>query len=334
MRKSIFLAVPILLLVIFYFRPQRQLRSEFRRVFNTKTVRVVDTIPVGGLVDGISIDNGNLYINQRFSFVRLNKKHEITGKFPAKNQDHQSPVVNFYVLNDSLYYYQANGKAIHLVDLKDNTWRDFNFNFPITYFARLKNNSFLFVENVLGGGGIRLHYKAYDSPTQHIDTSAFSSDTSAGMKFSGNWISSARNEAFFIPFYDDNILCFTSGGNLKYKIKAVDWQNQPLDVIKEGSRYYLTPEARLLRLGSGIHNNKLFISSFVRTSNQSAGEFENNLTIDVYDVATGTYLFTFYIPNFKEKKATDFAISNGKLLYAVYNSQIVVYDLSTFLHEN
>lgn len=74
-------------------------------------------------------------------------------------------------------------------------------------------------------------------------------------------------------------------------------------------------------------NNKLYISSAIRSDNENDEDFKNNSTIDVYNGATLKYEYSFLLPGFKNKKALTFKVVQGRLI-ALYPSSIAIYHLN------
>jgi len=337
MKKNyLFIVIPVIILAILYFKTKkRALQGDFERAFISKPIPILDTIGLKQteVADGIYADQNNLWINKRSYIVKYNKDDKKQIVVSAKYDIDKRPIINFYVQHDSLYYYQANTKTVNLFNVRSSFQNTFNVSFPITYFVKVKNNSFIFLESVFGNASMRVHYKDYDNNRDTIDQAIFSKETGSGMKYSGSWTcSKGQNSYFFVPFYDDNILCFNSSGGLRYKFKPIDFQNQKLKIIKENNLFYLSPDANFIRPCAFSSRSSLFISSYVRSGNQSPSDFNNHSTIDVYANEIGKYLYSFYLPKFSGHNATDFALADDHTLYVLYEKNIVHYDLSNFLN--
>ncbi|MFB0497347.1 hypothetical protein ABID99_003584 [Mucilaginibacter sp. OAE612] len=335
-KKYLFIAIPVIILVALYFKTKKSaLQGSFHRTFVTQKIPALDTIKLGAaeVSDGIYADKNNLWINKRAYIVKYNKDGKQQIIIPAKYSVDKRPIINFYVQHDSLYYYQANTKTINFFNAKDSSQSSLNFSFPITYFVKLKNNSFIFLESVLGNASMQVHYIDYDHNRDTVDRSLFSKDAGSGMKYSGLWtISQQKDSYFFVPFYDDHILCFNSSGRIRYQFKPIDFQNQKLKIIKENNLFYLSPDANFIRPCAFSSKSRLFILSYVRSENQSQSDFKDNSTIDVYANEDGKYIHSFYLPRFSGENASDFAIADNKTLYACYGKNIVHYDLSKLLN--
>src|SRR5579871_5922608 len=293
--------IPIFILAIFYFVPHNnKLRSNFnRKLISNKKVLAIDTIHLnaGEIVDGMVINKNNLWLNERYFFAYFDGDYK-KNVIETEASSERSPIVNFYVENNHIYYLLANARMINVIAMKDTIRSRFDFSFPATYFIELNENSFLFQEATIGTATDRLHFKDFKHNHEFINDSLFSKETGSGIRYSGSWFaSSEKTNFFFVPQYEEQILCFDSAGNLKYKFKPIDFQNQKLEVIKEGDRFYLSPQASVLRLGACASKNNLFVSSYVIAENQVKEDFNNYLTIDVYQIDNGKYKFSFYVPS-------------------------------------
>ncbi len=335
MKKIVLFTLPILVLAVFYFSTQkRSLHSKFNRVISKgHKIMAEDTLVLsnGSTVDGMYLDNDDLWLNERFFLMKMvNGKTELHTLGLKYNKD--NPIVDFYVENDSIYFYQANTRTVKVVDTTNRLLHEYQFAFPISYFIKSRGNSFLFQENLLGNGTVQVHAKNYTTNKEIVDSSSFSREFGSGMKYSGKWLASqSMSNIFFISFYDNDICCFDYTGRRKYKLKTIDFQNQDLKIIKEGNRFYLSPEANVMRTGASTSGKNLFISSYVREEKQPEQDFNQNLTIDVYNIENGSYKYSFYLPNSFNKKASEFSVSNNSVLYAMYGDAIVSYNITNLL---
>ena len=330
-KKFLYFIIPIAVLTGFYFTTKKkELHGDFERKLISNTgISQTDKITIPGIVDGITLDNRNLWINQRFNILKYNadprKQVLLKGNYGAQG----NPIVNLFVENDSVFYYQGNTPTINFVNLNvDSIVRYYKLLFPISYFIKSKDNSFLFQENVPKNVYSQIHYQDFKSGTQKINTNVFSHETGSGIRYSGSFLSTQdKKYLFFVSFYDNYIYCMDYKGDLKYKIKAVDSQDQTLEIIKEDQVYYLSPKANILRLSACIYNDKLLVASKVRASNQSEEGFKKNSTIDVYNVEDGKYQYSFYLPKFYNIDPSNMVVSQAGLMYANYGSTILTYQL-------
>ncbi|MBL4905766.1 MAG: hypothetical protein JKZ00_07125 [Flavobacteriaceae bacterium] len=70
----------------------------------------------------------------------------------------------------------------------------------------------------------------------------------------------------------------------------------------------------------------LFNQSKIRAKNESQIRFKNGSVIDVYELKTGIYSHSFYIPHIKGQRLKDYWVKNNQL-FVLYPNQLVSYHL-------
>lgn len=335
-KKLFYICIPILLLVcLFFYTKKEGIEGNFNRTFITDAaIKPIDTAYIGGDIDGICLDGDNLWLNKRNFIVQydknLQRKRIIDGADSLSTTLKNSPIVSISASNDSLFYNRANIKQINLVDLKNNGAKtSYPVKFSISYFIKSNGVSFLTQESTLGNANAQIHYINPLNKAEFINKNVFANSKGSCMRYSGSFLSTPdHTNFFFVSFHDDHIFCLDAEGKLKYSFKGIDFQNQELKIIEEGSKFFLSPESSVLRSGAFADQYNLFVSSYVRNTKQTKKDFDQNLTIDVYNVKNGHYKYSFYLPNQFGHKASDFALSANHVLYALYGSKIVLLDLS------
>lgn len=330
---------PIALLIVFYVAAERKkINGRFNRILLSdgaivKIDTVFPSISINEDVDGIKTDKGDLWINKRFSISKytcngVRKSIDID----ALHRGVQNPIINFYVDGDSVFYCQANLSQINVFNLRLRKHaKPLGFDFNFSYFTKMGSSSFLFQE-INSNGSEQVRIKRFDNAKDLVNQNVFSREPGTGMKNSGTWaVSSDLRHSYFLTTHNDFLYCINREGSLKYKRKTIDFQGQNLQIINEGNRTLLSPKVDRLHGSLCVSGKNLFVSSYVRENKQKIKDFDNNLTIDVYNADDGKYRFSFYLPNFSGGKAYDFAVADNKTLYALYHKSIVVYDLSQFL---
>lgn len=77
---------------------------------------------------------------------------------------------------------------------------------------------------------------------------------------------------------------------------------------------------------SSVYGNRLFIQSNVRANNEKPLVFKNNPVIDVYDLRSGKYLSSFYIPQYEGIQMNSFRVRKSTIL-AIHDRYLLVYTL-------
>lgn len=74
----------------------------------------------------------------------------------------------------------------------------------------------------------------------------------------------------------------------------------------------------------------LFVQSNLLSASESEERFERSSVVDIYDLSQGRYVESFYIPDFKNLKMTDFRVV-GKRVIIMFSRYLVVYEMNEAL---
>lgn len=114
-------------------------------------------------------------------------------------------------------------------------------------------------------------------------------------------------------------------------------QHHTLDTIRKtnfkietlestGSTTFSTPPL-LVNQYSCVSNNQLFVNSMMLAKNESISAHDHKAVIDVYDLASGEYIYSFYLYDYQGKeKLRGFHVSGNKLM-ALYNEHLQIWTL-------
>ncbi len=84
-----------------------------------------------------------------------------------------------------------------------------------------------------------------------------------------------------------------------------------------------------VNLQSAVSDNHLLIQSNLLSKTEDIGAFETQSVIDVYDLNTKRYRYSFYIPAQQGKKVREFLLARDTILLARYEKSIVKYKVGT-----
>ncbi|QEC69311.1 hypothetical protein FRZ67_19100 [Panacibacter ginsenosidivorans] len=132
-------------------------------------------------------------------------------------------------------------------------------------------------------------------------------------------------------FYEDKLLCFDTLLRLKYKANTIDritTGGTKSGALFKGDNKMITNinPTKDLHYQSCTNNGRIFINSRVKADNETAAAFRSNAVIDVYDIITGKYLSSFYIPFYKGKYLRDFRVKD-KIIFVLYDGFLARYRL-------
>jgi hypothetical protein len=135
----------------------------------------------------------------------------------------------------------------------------------------------------------------------------------------------------YVNFFSNRIYFADTNLNLIKRGKTIDTFNCYQAVAKESnvngkvSFTYAVPP-KVVNYYSCTYSGKLFVYSLLKSDNQSNHDFYRNANIDIYDLYSGSYKGSFYIPTIKGKMLISFKVQEDKLL-ALYEKTIVTYGI-------
>ncbi len=142
-------------------------------------------------------------------------------------------------------------------------------------------------------------------------------------------------------FYKGEIINLDTNLNLLYKAKTIDTVRHPS--IKSGILETKTKDGKnnrqLTQLTPPKFVNKfmvtcgehLYIVSALKADNESNSAHSSNNTIDVYNIHTGNYRYSFYIPKYLGRKLDQFRIK-GHVFAAIYGPYLITYEFNENAH--
>ncbi|TKC62202.1 hypothetical protein FBD94_08245 [Pedobacter hiemivivus] len=144
-----------------------------------------------------------------------------------------------------------------------------------------------------------------------------------------------HSKLFYMYFYRGEFLCLDTNMKLLYKSKTIDTVTTAVvkaaKVTKNKVNTFTqsTPPNAVNRVYT-LCKNELYIASLLKADNEQTSNFKENQIIDVYNMDSGKYQYSFYLPKYNGVKLRDFRIS-GNLIFAIYGTLIVRYELDPLL---
>lgn len=135
----------------------------------------------------------------------------------------------------------------------------------------------------------------------------------------------------YVYFYGNQTLCLDTNLQLVYKGRTID---NTFDVQTEAAavsngkltEYTNVAPSRIVNWESCVDNGKLYNNSMLQADNENPEAAASKSVIDVYDIKSGKYLSSFYLPRQNKEKLMRFKVF-GDLLVAVYQHSIATYQL-------
>jgi hypothetical protein len=234
---------------------------------------------------------------------------------------------------DFPYFYYTDGTMPGLFRGKLGEWQAYPFMFDSAYFdhAEIIGPSSLAIrtrnlesQNVLGKIQNEAPYIALapDLLQKQID-GIF--DTEGMLRYN-----KTLHRLIYTYFYRNEYIVYDTNLNLDYRGHTIDTFSRAQ--IKTGyissTKTHKLLEEKFVNKASCTSGNYLFIQSGLLAKNDYKKMFDMLDVIDVYDLRSNTYRFSFTVDFYEaEFKLRDFRVYDDKILIALYDHYIVKYDL-------
>lgn len=142
------------------------------------------------------------------------------------------------------------------------------------------------------------------------------------------------NRIIYMNFYNNEFICMDTSLNIVYEGHTIDtFSNTNVAVrnsaaLRKEGRGSIMPSVplKVINKECDVSDGKLYIMSRLKADNENTADFDQNSNIDIYDIATGSYRGSFYIPNANGKKARSFRVFNNYIV-ALYGESVIKYSL-------
>ena len=312
--------------------------GNFQRVLlSNSTISLVAEISLlpEEIIDDLYFNDEFLWLNNRSGFSVFNTDGKRVNSFNLEVKN-INPIVNYGIIEDTLYYYVANSSTIKKVKLiskvkkEENSLKEVKFNIPIVNIIPINNKEFFILE-IDGKTG-----KNFFNVGSHLGESKRlvkldSLQKEYSVATSGKFFHNKYYTAY-VPFYQDNIFIIGKDISSLRVLKTIDQLNQVIEVNKNGDRISLGKDVIPHRIGAGFYQDRyLLLSSFVKSKNQNKSEFIENNIIDIYNLKTLKYVASITIPKQAGESLQDFSMSDTGILAGITKNKVLFYDFSKFI---
>ncbi len=131
-----------------------------------------------------------------------------------------------------------------------------------------------------------------------------------------------ENSAYlsFIQFYNNKVTLFDTAFNIKGVFNTIDTCLFPgIQLRKDSNGVTNSAPPRMVNGPSAVSNGMVYIHSYLRADNERQNR--GLIVIDRYELITGRYINSFYLPPTPGKNLIGLFISND-MLYALYNHMV------------
>lgn len=176
-------------------------------------------------------------------------------------------------------------------------------------------------------------FKKINVKTNHVRLENHISErrNDGGMTTDGELLYDRKtNLLTYIHFYSNKMLCLDTNLNLIYSGKTLGSENasgsNAMALSSTGALTSASPK-RVINNASYTVNGLLFNHSRVVSKSEMGNNRNSGNTIDIYDIKTGEYKESFYIPYIKGQTINKFKIFEN-ILIVLYRDYIATYQLS------
>jgi hypothetical protein len=144
----------------------------------------------------------------------------------------------------------------------------------------------------------------------------------------GIFIPVDNSKAIFLYYHKNIYKCIDTSLKLMFTRHTIDTSTTApkIKALPMGGYAFSVP-VRVKNIRGCADNNILYVNSSLIAENEVKNSFRNNSVIDRYELQTGSYLGSFYIPMLKGEKINDFKIYRDTI-YALYERDVKIFRLT------
>lgn len=134
----------------------------------------------------------------------------------------------------------------------------------------------------------------------------------------------------YVYTYRNEYIVMDSSLNLidrRHTIDTFTTANLKVARLQDGTTNTLAMPPSIVNSVSCVAAGLLYVNSNIIADNEDRGRFMRNAVIDVYEIMTGRYVGSFYVPRYKGKKISRFQVF-GNCLVALVDNFVVAYVLA------
>jgi hypothetical protein len=134
----------------------------------------------------------------------------------------------------------------------------------------------------------------------------------------------------YLHYYRNEFVVADSNLNLVYRGHTIDtFSRARIKVAKigDGNESMLAAPPMQINGISCVSEKYLLVQSNLLANNEDLESFENGSIVDVYDLASGIYSGSFYIPRYKNERLLDFELLDNQMV-VISDHYLVTYELN------
>lgn len=124
----------------------------------------------------------------------------------------------------------------------------------------------------------------------------------------------------YVHYYNNHVTVFDTLLHVRHKFTT-------LDTVAPKLRLDPTKPRLITNKTACMHERTLYVCSNLRADNETYQTYMKNIPVDRYDVLTGNYLGSFYLPVDDGKLIRDMRVINGRLYAFYFSGRLIVFSL-------
>ncbi|MCX2680977.1 hypothetical protein OOZ15_13570 [Galbibacter sp. EGI 63066] len=308
--------------------------NSFTRVFNTGHIRLSKTLGIHSDAYYLAgVTSRHIYLahaNAPSSLLVTDLRLSDTAQVHIQAQEESLQYQSLKVAVDSPYFYLLDGSIPFIYRGMVTDWQASRYMEDSSYFSKavpISDHSFAMLgmrayKNILAKKEISPSYfKLFPDLLEEQIDGLFC--TSGMLLYNPE---SAR--VVYVYFYRNQFLCMDTTMSLLYSGRTID----PVDTaqikvarVESDRAFKMAAPPLIVNKASCVSGNRLFINSNILAKNEDKRQFERSSVIDVYNLETGAYELSFYIPRYNDRKLREFRVM-GNTLVALQGDFAVTYE--------
>lgn len=141
-----------------------------------------------------------------------------------------------------------------------------------------------------------------------------------------------KKRLVYVCYYCNKIAVFDTGLREKVIFHSLDTFSTPrVELQKSGLSVTHAAPPTMVNKSSCANDGVLYVHSSIKADNEKFSDFKDRFTIDMFNLNTGKYLGSFYLPLEGGKKISHFKVVYGNKLITLNNREVVTYRLKSLL---
>lgn len=317
-------AVLVTILILFLFRKKADLETNFARI----TTPLNDPKSIASKQNDSELKNIN---NNILIFDRSNATVQILSNISLNNIDtainftieknlRDELIINIDSDSDNLYIFQPQTKKIIQINQQNV---DDSLIYKTSYLytrGSVINEDNYIVKESEDNVGLNEVFVVYRANEREVLDNVLPQLNDGGIGMDGFFASDGKGKNIFVTYYTNEVFVFENGA-FKTSYSTIGGKRKSPEVVSKRKGLYSMKEIETATNENGeIYGDKFYILSNLEPKEQK----DSGKYIDLYDLSNGEYVKSYFIPDYKGKKLSDFAISDNSLI-ALHKDEIILY---------